>query len=145
MKTITRTQAIHDLRAVLRTLVDNETSLCAAVARRGVFCRGFSRWSLAELRERYPWIDERHPAVDRTTFEAHANRWERCRQRVELGRLPCDIASRVSTPSCAASRCGWCPRRSSLGPRGGRAERPARCSPGLRTCRRQVGRRSAGR
>ena len=104
MRTITRTQAIVELRAALRTLVDRETSPCTAVARRGVFCRGFSRWSLAELRERYPWIAERHPHADRDAFVQLANHWECQRRGVEQGRLPCDVAThhRGSSP-CA----GW--------------------------------------
>ncbi len=104
MKTITRSQAIDDLREVLRTLVDDETSLCAAASQCGVFCRGFSRWSLAELRERYPWIAERHPKLDRAGFEELANRWQLCRQGIRSGRLPCDVApSHVASAPCA----GW--------------------------------------
>lgn len=104
MKTITRTQAIHDLRAALRPLVDHETSLCAAVARRRIFCRGFDQWSLAELRERYPWLAERHPDADRETFLELANHWQCCRQGVEHGRLPCDVAPRHRGSSPCA---GW--------------------------------------
>lgn len=104
MRTITRTQAIHELRSVLRTLIDHETSLCAAVARRNVFCRGYEQWSLEELRRRHPEIDERHPGVDRATFVALANQWQCHRTAVEGGRLPCDLAS----PHRGASPCaGW--------------------------------------
>ncbi len=73
MKRITRSQAIEDLRRVLRAFVDDETSLCAAVALRAVFCRGLSRWSLAELRERFPWIAKRNFWLDRAEFEERAN------------------------------------------------------------------------
>jgi len=104
MRTITRTQAIHDLHAVLCTLVDQDDSLCAAVSRRGIFCRGFSRWSLPELRKRYPWIAERHPDADRETFVELANHWQRCRRSVEFGRLPCEVTTRHRRSSPCA---GW--------------------------------------
>lgn len=104
MRTITRTQAIVELRGALRPLVEPRTSLCAAVGRRGVFCRGHAQWNLAELRERYPWIAERHPEADREAFLELANRWECGRRGVEQGRLPCDVAPRRrGTAPCA----GW--------------------------------------
>lgn len=104
MRTITRTQAIYELRAALRPLVDAETSLCAAVAQRGVFCGGFAQWSLPELQKRYPWIAERHPEADRERFIELANHWQRCRTGVEQGRLPCDVATRHRGSSPCA---GW--------------------------------------
>jgi hypothetical protein len=104
MKRITRTQAICQLRAALRPMMDSRTSLCAAVAERGVFCGGFGQWSLAELRRRFPWIAERHPGADRATFVALADRWQRTRTGVEHGRLPCDVAERHRG---AAPCAGW--------------------------------------
>lgn len=104
MRTITRTQAIYELRAALHTLVDHDTSLCAAVTQRRIFCRGFDQWDLAELQRRYPWIAERHPDADRETFIEHADHWQRCRAGVEQGRLPCDVATRHRGASPCA---GW--------------------------------------
>jgi hypothetical protein len=43
MRTISRSQAICDLRRKLLELVDQERSLCLVAARRGIFCNGFGR------------------------------------------------------------------------------------------------------
>lgn len=104
MRTITRTQAIVELRQALRPLVERDTSLCTAVARRGVFCRGHAQWDLAELRARYPWIAERYPQAGREAFLELVNRWECGRRGVEHGRLPCDVAPRRRG---AAPCAGW--------------------------------------
>jgi hypothetical protein len=104
MKRISRTQAICQLRDALRPMVDSQTSLCAAVARRGVFCGGFDQWSLAELRARYPWIAERHPRASRRQLVELADRWQRNRTGVDHGRLPCDVPERHRG---AAPCAGW--------------------------------------
>ena len=54
MRTISRSQAISDLRCELLKLVDREHSLCQVAARRGLFCNGFGRWSTEELERRTP-------------------------------------------------------------------------------------------
>jgi len=104
MRTITRNQAIRELRPELRRLVESDASLCSAVARRDVFCRGFAQWSLRELRARFPRIAAQHPDADREAFVALADRWVASRCAAEQGRLPCDVAALHRDESPCA---GW--------------------------------------
>ena len=52
---ISRRQAVDLLRDRLAELVDDDHCLCDVASRHGVFCRGFSQWSLDELKRRYGW------------------------------------------------------------------------------------------
>ena len=54
MRSITRSQAIEDLREVLLRMVDEQNSLCRVAAWRKLFCHGFSQWREAELEQRFP-------------------------------------------------------------------------------------------
>lgn len=103
MRTLTRTEAIADLRRELLKLVDRERSLCLVAARRGIFCNGFARWSESELAQRFPWISSREPWCTREELEGHANRWQLATQDVPAHRLPCDLEGGSSSLPCA----GW--------------------------------------
>ena len=104
MKQISRIQAIEDIRSALWTLVDDDTSLCKAVADRGVFCRGFSQWSFDELKQCFSGHVRNPPDIDREELERFANLWQRARQHRPSGRLPCDVPlSMLRITPCA----GW--------------------------------------
>lgn len=104
MKVITRNEAIDAIRGALLDLVDDESSLCQVADRLGIFCGGFSQWSLDELKQRFPWIVDRHPDVGRAELERLANRWCLTRQSVEHGRVPCDLLARAPARKPCA---GW--------------------------------------
>lgn len=88
MKTISRSQAIADLRREFLKLVDADHSLCQVAARRGLFCNGFARFGTDELAERLPW---RVPAgTARAEVERQANAWLSAVQDLAHGRLPCE-------------------------------------------------------
>ena len=61
---ISRQEAITDIRELLLTLADEETSVCEIVARSKVGCRGLSRFTLDELKDRFPWIAREYPAAE---------------------------------------------------------------------------------
>lgn len=101
MRTISRSQAIADLRRELLKLVDEEHSLCLVAARRGIFCNGLGRWDTEELAARLPWPVE-GAVPERAEVERQANRWLSAVQDLRAGRLPCDQTPGRS-PLCA----GW--------------------------------------
>ena len=93
MKQLTRTQAIDALREALVALTDDDTCMCLAAARLGVYCKGFAQWKSYELKERYDWIARNRPGVTRRQLEDLANRWQLARQLVRGTPLACDTQS----------------------------------------------------
>ena len=104
MKELTRDEAIDAIRDVLLTQVDDKTSVCQVASEKGVYCQGFSQWSFTELKERFPWIAQRHPELTRGELEALANRWCLTREAPELGRITCDLMARAPERKPCA---GW--------------------------------------
>lgn len=98
---VTRAEMIDLLRARLIGLI-GENSVCKSVAERGVFCRGFHRFSDAELRQRFAWIDRRLDDHSREELEAVADRWQLARQEVRQLPLACDV-QQIEHDSCR----GW--------------------------------------
>lgn len=90
MKTITRSQAIGEIRAELMKLVDEDHSICDVAARLGIFCGGFAQWTFQELKKRYPFIVRSRPHITRAELEELANRWQLARQTVMDTRMSCD-------------------------------------------------------
>jgi hypothetical protein len=101
MRTLSRTQAIAELRTELLKLVDADHSLCAVAARRGLFCNGLGRFDTAELRKCLPGTGSSEPAAERAAVEREVNQWLASLQDVSTERLPCDHPGRSSL--CA----GW--------------------------------------
>ena len=101
-KVISRTEAIGRLRQHLKSLTDDEHSMCQVAARKGIFCRGFSRWSDAELRKRFAGLVAKRPGLNRWQLEELANRWELARQVVDKVALACD-AQTLEHDTCK----GW--------------------------------------
>src|ERR1700730_15310786 len=79
---IERTEAIDLVRSELLKHTDSETSACKYASERGVFCRGFVRFSDSELRRKFGWITRRRPDMTREELEVMANRWQLARQEV---------------------------------------------------------------
>jgi hypothetical protein len=96
MRTITRDQAIDEIRAELSKLVDDEHSICDVAARHHIFCHGFAQWTFHELKRRYPQIVRSRPCVTPAELRELANRWQLARQ-VALGtQFACDTQMRES-------------------------------------------------
>jgi hypothetical protein len=90
MDTLTRTEAIDGLRKLLLELVDDEHSMCAVAAERGIYCHGFAQWTFGELRKRYAMISRSRPAITPAELRELANRWQLARQAAHGEALSCD-------------------------------------------------------
>ncbi len=88
--TLSRREALDQLRERLLALGDDDHSVCEVAARRGIFCKGFSQWSFEELKQRYDWIVARQPGLTRSELESRANAWQLARQQVLETPTPCD-------------------------------------------------------
>ncbi len=92
---LSRAEAIGRLRACLRKYTDEETSICKAAADRGMFCKGFTRYTDDELRRRYSWIVEKRPEMTRAELEQVANDWQLAQQEVYELPIACDVQQKV--------------------------------------------------
>jgi hypothetical protein len=101
-ETIAREEAVNLLRAEFLKLVDDEKSICKVAAERGIFCKGFERFSDFELRKRYQWIARKDRRYTREEIEDLANRWQLARQDVDELPLACDV-QQIEHDSCR----GW--------------------------------------
>ena len=99
---MSRKSLINTLRGELARRTNDEMSVCKLAAKTGVFCKGFSRYSDAELQDRYGWIARRHPDATREDMEGLADRWQMARQEVEGVPTSCDV-QQVEHDTCG----GW--------------------------------------
>jgi hypothetical protein len=91
MKTLTRLEAIEDLRQALLAMTDDEHSVCQVAKARGLFCHGFAKWKFSELKRNYPQITRSRPRLTPAELEDLANRWQLARQFVRDEELSCDV------------------------------------------------------
>ena len=105
MKTITRSQALQDLRRELLKLVNQDNSLCLVATQRGLFCGGFERWSDEELAQRIPWEWQGNDTQARAELLRLANLWMLGLQELRADSVPCDLEldGRCRSPFCF----GW--------------------------------------
>ena len=99
---ISRPSLIAALREELGRRARGEMSICRLAAATGVFCKGFRRYSDAELRERYGWIAKKNPEATRPELEELADRWQLARQDVLGALTACDV-QQLEHDSCG----GW--------------------------------------
>src|SRR5262245_20117519 len=102
VETIAREEAVKLMRAELLELDDQDNSICKSAAQKGIFCKGFQRFSDFELRRRYRWIARKDRSYTRAEVEDLANRWQLARQDVDELPLACDV-QQVEHDSCR----GW--------------------------------------
>lgn len=88
---MTRDEVIARLRTELVNRTDEEHCACDIAAQQGIFCRGFARFSDAELRARYNWIVQKFPKLTREQLEGIANDWQLAQQQVNEQPLACDV------------------------------------------------------
>lgn len=74
--------------------IGDDQSACKWAAERGVFCRGFARFTDAELRSKYDWVTRRRPKMTRSELEEIADRWQLARQEVDDIPIACDVQQR---------------------------------------------------
>ena len=102
MKTLTRKEAIDELRQRMLALTDEDHSICERARERGILCHGFAQWTFDELKQRYWWLVERRPGIDRAELERLANIWQVARQQVKGTSLACDTQA-IEHDTCK----GW--------------------------------------
>jgi hypothetical protein len=95
IESVSRRELVERLRIVLRQFADEETSICKAAAERGIFCRGFSRYTEGELQHRYEWIMRKRPGMTRDELEQIANYWQLAQQQVHGIGFACDVQTRL--------------------------------------------------
>lgn len=91
-ETISRQSLIAALRQELLNRAEGR-SICRLAAEKGIFCRGFRRFSDAELRERLAWIVRKRPASTRSELELLGDAWQLARQEVLDLLTACDVQS----------------------------------------------------
>jgi hypothetical protein len=97
-----RDASIAELRVRLGKLADGESSLCAIVGERGIFCRGFRQWNDHEFHRRWKAVFGSSTHLTRPEIERLADLWQLTEQLACGAGLPCDIRS-VGPTACA----GW--------------------------------------
>ncbi|HET9480646.1 MAG TPA: hypothetical protein VFP98_02730 [Candidatus Polarisedimenticolia bacterium] len=102
MTTLTREAAIRAIRAMLMAMTDEEHSMCRVASEKGIYCKGFAKFSDEELRQRYNWLLRKNPQMSREQLEDLANRWQIARQIVDQVPISCD-AQTIEHDTCA----GW--------------------------------------
>jgi hypothetical protein len=102
LESISRPALITALRDELSRRAGTDTSICTLAARTGIFCKGFSRYSDAELKERYSWIAKKNPAAPREELEEIADRWQLAREDVLGKSTSCDV-QQIEHDACR----GW--------------------------------------
>lgn len=90
MKTLTRDEAIDQMRHALLDLADEDHSICEVAAEKRIFCHGFKQWTDSELFRRFRWIAERRGVKTRAELETLANRWHLQRQEALGLPIACD-------------------------------------------------------
>ena len=103
-RALPRARVIELLRRALMSRTDADHSICLVAAREGIFCRGFGRWSFAELKERHAWVLEDRPCITRDELESLANTLELGRQFITGSTFACD--NQPTDPAPATCR-GW--------------------------------------
>lgn len=95
IETLNRSEIISRLRRELMQSTDEENSVCKVAAERGVFCKGFKRYTDDELRKRYDWIVAKNPVMTREDLERIANDWQLAQQEVHELPMACDVQQKV--------------------------------------------------
>lgn len=99
---VSRSTLIAALREELSRRAKGDMSICRLAAQTGVFCRGFRRFTDAELKERFGWIAKKNPEATRPELEELADRWQMARQDVLGALTSCDV-QQLEHDSCG----GW--------------------------------------
>ena len=94
-ETLNRNEIISRLRRDLMQGTDEENSVCKIAAERGVFCKGFNRYTDEELRKRCDWIVAKNPVMTREDLERIANDWQLAQQEVHELPMACDVQQKV--------------------------------------------------
>ena len=95
VESISRDELITRLRREFAKFTDIENSICKVAAERGIYCKGFKRYTDAELRQKYQWIVNKRPELTRDELETIANDWQLAQQEVYELPTACDVQRKV--------------------------------------------------
>ena len=89
----TREVALKRIREFLVKNTREEETTCQAVARMGIFCHGYDKWTTEQLRQFYPWLAKKMPAeTPREEFLKLIVAWDGARMLVHHGvATTCDV------------------------------------------------------
>jgi hypothetical protein len=93
-----RQDSIDRLRDALTPMTDGDRSLCQVAAERGIFCRGFRRWHVAEFDRRWRHAIGRSTHLAREEMERFADIWQLTEQLRQGTALPCNAKSELDSP-----------------------------------------------
>jgi len=86
-----RQTALQRIREFLVASTREGETTCQAAARLGVFCHGYDRWTMDQLRNLYPWLARKVPPdVPREDFLKLITAWDNARQLVNHTVTTCD-------------------------------------------------------
>ena len=87
----TREEALKKIREYLVANTRTDETTCQAAARLGIFCHGYDRWTLEQLRHLYPWLAKKVPAeTPREEFLRLITAWDGARMLVHKVPTTCD-------------------------------------------------------
>ena len=90
----TREQSLARIRQFLIESARADETTCQTAARLGVFCHGYDKWTIEQLRDLYPWLARRMPAdTPREEFLKLVVAWDGARQLVHKSATTCDAKS----------------------------------------------------
>lgn len=88
----TREEALKRIRDLLVTNTRDDETTCQVAARLGIFCHGYDRWTIEQLRNLYPWLAKKMPAdTPREEFMKLIVAWDNARQLVHKVPTTCDV------------------------------------------------------
>ena len=88
----TREDALKRIREFLVSNTRTEETTCEAAARLGIFCHGYDRWTVEQLRNLYPWLAKKMPTdTPREEFLKLIVAWDNARQLVHKVSTTCDV------------------------------------------------------
>ena len=107
---ISRESIINRVRQELLRVTGSDQSICRAAADRGIFCRGFSQFSEADLRQRLPWIARRRPEMNQAELASWATvgSWRDRKSMACRARATFRTGSRISAGVGTISRMKTC-------------------------------------
>lgn len=89
--TYTREAALQRIRDYLAANTRPDETTCQAAARLGVFCHGYDRWTVEQLRDLYPWLAKKMPKdTPRDDFLKLIVAWDGARQLAHRAATTCD-------------------------------------------------------
>lgn len=87
----TREQAVNRVRDFLVANTGEDETTCQAAARLGIFCHGYDKWTVDQLRHLYPWLARKLPAdASREELLKLIVAWDGARMLVHKSSTTCD-------------------------------------------------------